>query len=163
MSKIITTKAALVFLIIASVTALIFAYISQFGFDLQPCILCLYQRKPFFAIIALASLAIVFFKTEKQQKIALFLCAIFLLINVGIASYHVGVEKKIFRGPSTCSSQNLDGIDDLKKLEAAIFATKAIRCDEPSFVFLTLSMAAWNVVYCISLLITTLTLFRRKN
>lgn len=157
----ITRKHLLILLVFYSSTALIFAYISQFGFDYQPCILCLYQRKPFFAIIALASLTLIFFKSEQSQKITFFLCIFFLLINAGIATYHVGVEKKVFKGPTTCSSENLNDFENLEDLRIALTKTKAIRCDEPSFVFLGLSMAAWNLTYCLFLIGISLFLDRK--
>jgi disulfide bond formation protein DsbB len=159
----ITTKALLVLLLLYSSIALIAAYISQFGFDYQPCILCFYQRKPFFAVIALAAIALTFFKSEKSQKIAFFFCIFFLLINFGIASYHVGVEQKIFQGPTTCSSENLEGLDNLEDLKNALLHTKAVRCDTPSFVLLGLSMAAWNALYCLGLVVISLLLFNCKG
>ena len=144
----ITLRAQLIFLLLASLAALIFAYAAQFLFDYQPCILCLYQRKPFFAIVATTLLALIFFRKESRQKIALLLCIIFLLINSSIAIYHVGVEQKIFKGPSSCSSESLNDLENLDDLRNALIKTKAVRCDEPSFFFLGLSMAAWNVIYC---------------
>lgn len=145
-------KIILLLLLISSIAALCGAYISQYVFNMQPCILCFYQRKPFFAIIILTSLALIFFKSEKFKKISIYLSALLLLINVGIASYHVGVENKVFRGPTTCSaSQNLNEITDLEELKIAINNTKAIRCDEPAFIFLGISMAGWNVIYSLGL------------
>lgn len=154
---------SLILLLTSSIFALTFAYISQFGFDLQPCILCLYQRKPFFAIIALTTIAIVFFKSEKFKKIAFFFCIFFLLINVGIATYHVGVEQKIFQGPTTCSSENLNDLGNLDELRDALMKTKAIRCDVPSFVFLGLSMAAWNVFFCLGLILISIRLKKLRG
>ena len=160
MPKKLTEKNLLIFLFLAAATALISAYIAQYILDYQPCILCLHQRKPFFAIIALTLLSLVFFKSKKAQKFSLFLCILFLGINVALAFYHVGVEQKIFRGPSTCQSTNLDKIESLEELKIALMGTKAVRCDEPSFIFLGLSMAAWNLLYCLSLL-TLLSLLLR--
>lgn len=138
----------------ASIFALTFAYISQYVFDHQPCILCLYQRKPFFAIIACAILGLFLLKKQKSQKILLILSVGFLFINCALSFYHVGVEQKIFPGPSTCSSStDFNAIDNIAELEAALAATKAIRCDEPTFVLFTLSMAAWNLLYCLSLML----------
>ncbi len=156
-----TSKHLLLLLSFYALFALIFAYVSQFVFDHQPCILCLYQRVPFFAVVVVTALSILFLKKERLKKIALFLCLAMLLINVGMASYHVGVEKKIFKGPVTCS-RGLEKITDLDELRAAIMKTKAIRCDRPSFVFLGLSMAAWNVVYCLFLVGLTLVILPKN-
>jgi disulfide bond formation protein DsbB len=149
------------FLLFFSVAALIGAYTAQYVFDFQPCILCLYQRIPFAAIIVICSATLIF-KNIKIHNLAIFFCALLLLINAGIASYQVGVEKKIFKGPDTCSAKNLEDIANLEELKAAIFKTKAVRCDEPEFFFLTLSMASWNAIYCSSLLILILLLRRRR-
>jgi len=152
MLKKITNKNLLILLLVASLLALTFVYISQYFFDLQPCLLCFYQRKPFLAIVAVASLTLTYFKSEKSKQIALYLCTVLLMVNVALAFYHSGVEKKIFRGPKTCSSEKLSGIANLEELKEALMETKSIRCDEPNFVFLKLSMANWNLLYCLTLL-----------
>lgn len=159
----LSEKHLLIFLLIASIFALTFAYISQYVFDYQPCILCLYQRKPFFAIIAFTSLALLFSKPKYLKKIIFFLCLTLLAANGAIATYHVGVEKKIFRGPTTCSSADLNKYDNVKDLELAMSQTKAIRCDEPSFFLLGLSMAAWNLIFCFGLFLFSIFLYRKKS
>ena len=151
----------LFFLLFAAIFALACAYISQFIFGHQPCILCLYQRQPFFGIIALTFLALTFFRSEKFQKIAFFLCLILLLINSAIAFYHVGVEQKIFKTFTTCSSPNLENVQTIEELEKILIATKSIRCDQPSFVFLGFSMAAWNFFYCLFLFLSGLLVFNQ--
>jgi len=148
------TKNPLVVLLCAAIFALGFAYISQYFFDYQPCILCYHQRKPFFAIIPICLFGLFVLKSKNSQKYLTAFCALLLLINTAIAFYHSGVENKIFAGPSTCSSvSNLNQITDLNELAQALENTKAIRCDEPQFIFLKLSMAEWNVLYCLILLI----------
>lgn len=145
---------SLLLLLGASIFALTFAYISQFVFDHQPCILCLYQRKPFFVIIVCAIIGLIFLKTQKAQKTLLIISIGCLLINCALSFYHVGVEQKVFPGPSTCSSaKDFNAIDNIEDLEAALAATKAIRCDEPTFFLLKLSMAAWNFIFCFSLIL----------
>ena len=140
----------------SSFVALIAAYISQYIFGFEPCVLCYHQRKPFFIIIAIALFFLLIKKLKKYQKIGAILCALTFFINAGIAFYHSGVEIKIFAGPDSCSSSNFDNIDNIEQLREALFKTKAIRCDEPQFYFLNLTMANWNFIYCIFLLIILL-------
>jgi disulfide bond formation protein DsbB len=146
----ITCKKQLIFLSLAAIIALVAAYISQYFFGLNPCPLCLYQRIPFAIIILLCLSALVF---PKSQKIILILCAMALLANCVIAFYHVGVEQKIFKGLSSCSGSELNEIDNLADLENAILNIDAVKCDKPQFIFLKLSMAAWNFLYCLALLL----------
>jgi disulfide bond formation protein DsbB len=155
------SKKILTLLFFTSVIALVSAYIAQFVFDYQPCILCLYQRAPFFLIAAISAL-VLFFKNKKLRGAVIFCCMILLLINSAIAAYQVGVEKKIFKGPATCSSKNLESITDLKELKIALMRTRAVRCDEPEFFFLTLSMATWNMLYCGFLFFLT-AFYRRRR
>jgi disulfide bond formation protein DsbB len=147
----------------ASFVALISAYISQYIFGFEPCILCYHQRKPFFIIIIISLFFLLIKKLKNYQKIGAILCALAFLINAGIAFYHSGVEIKIFAGPDSCSSKNFDNIDDVEQLRIAMLATKAIRCDEPQFYFLNLTMANWNLIYCIGLFLFLIFLPRVKS
>lgn len=144
------------FLLTASFFALSLAYISQYVFGFEPCILCIYQRIPFFTIFFL-SIIILFLKQKKIiYKIYLLISLLTLLANILLAFYHSGVEQKFFIGPSNCSSNNLNEVENLEELEKIILKTKAVRCDEPQFYFLKLSMANWNLVYCLMIFIVLL-------
>ena len=158
----IEAKHLLGLLFFYSALALIFAYVAQYLFGHQPCILCLYQRLPFFAILFIAAIFLVRLKKEKMQKMAVIICILLLFGNATLAGYHFGVEQKIFAGPSTCSdTSNLDEIEDVEQLKLAMMKTKAVKCDTPSFVFLNLSMAAWNLFYCLFLAFATITLLMK--
>jgi len=147
----------------SSLIALISAYISQYIFGFEPCILCYHQRKPFFTIIIISLIFLAIKKLKKYQKISAILCALAFLINAGIAFYHSGVELKIFAGPDSCSSSNFDNINDVEQLRLAMLATKAIRCDEPQFYFLNLTMANWNFIYCLGLGLALFLIFLSRN
>lgn len=136
----------------ASILALALAYISQYFFGIEPCNLCFYQRKPFFAIIATTAMTLTYFKSEKSKRIALYLSTILLVINFSIALYHSGVEKKIFTLPTSCTSESLNNVSNLEELKEVLLETKAVRCDEPTFFVLDLTMANWNAIYCLMLI-----------
>lgn len=152
-------KYVLVFLILASVAALSGAYIAQYYFGMEPCQLCYWQRKPFFVIIVLAILFLTIPYLKKHQRLGINLLIILLLINAGIAFYHSGVERKYFEGLTSCSSVSMapTNIVDLEKM---LMATKAIPCDQPQFIFLDLSMAEWNLVYCLVIVFLTCIILR---
>jgi disulfide bond formation protein DsbB len=160
----IETKHLLNLLGFYSLVALIAAYVAQYIFGHQPCVLCYYQRLPFFVVVVISLASLLFFKKKKSQKLALIFCIILLLGNAVLAAYHVGVEQKIFAGPSTCADiSDLDQIENVEDLAAAISKTKAVKCDTPSFVFLSLSMAAWNVIYCLFLSLPAIFLLRKSK
>ncbi|NDF12244.1 MAG: disulfide bond formation protein B [Proteobacteria bacterium] len=132
------------FFLLVGVTALGGAFISQYGFDLKPCVLCIYQRYPFGIVIALAAL-LYGFRDKKVRDGIITLAIITLLVGGGIAVFHVGVEQKWWEGTTHCGSDlNSDSIEALR---AKIMGAATVRCDEPQFVFLGLSMAGYNVLY----------------
>ncbi len=150
-----------VFLLISSLFALAFAYVSQYGFGLKPCVLCLYQRVPYMmiAVLSLFALAI---RQEKYRNIIYGIIVAVLLTGVAIAFYHVGVEYTWFAGPDTCSGGGA-APKTLEEMRASLLGTKAVRCDQPQFVFLGLSMAGWNIVWSLFMAAGTLLLWWRKK
>ncbi len=143
-------KTIITILFTAATLALLGAYASQYFFNFKPCILCLYQRIPFFIIAFLCVFG--WFLHEKWQKIVVFLCFLAIFANLGLALYHVGVEQKIFKITQKCVAieQNFATVEELQQHLAK---QELARCDDPQFVFAKLSMAAWNAVFCLILMI----------
>lgn len=72
------------------------------------------------------------------------------LVNAGIAFFHTGVEQHWWAGLETCSGGGSEP-QTLEELRQQLFTAPAARCDTPAFVFMGLSMAGWNVLYCLGL------------
>ncbi len=151
MDKLFAPNTAPMLLALASITALAAAFISQYGFDLQPCVLCIYQRWPYAIVIALCLLVVVPGLRQRTPWL-LALCALALAVNAGIAAYHVGVEQHWWAGSEACvgaggTPQTLDA------LRAQIMNTPVIRCDEVAFSLFGVSMAGYNVLFSLALAI----------
>lgn len=132
-------------LVAASTAALAFAYISQYGFGLEPCILCLYQRKPYFAAIALGLLAAgVSGKCKKTTIVLLLLCCAAFLTGMGIAGFHVGVEQGWWPGTAACGGATLPENATLAELRNYLLNRKIVRCDIPAFSLFGISMTGYN-------------------
>ena len=113
------------------------ALISQYGFGLYPCEMCMWQRYPHYAAIGLALIAS--FVQPKRLWIAL--AAIAILVSGAIGGYHAGVEQGWWEGLTSCASVvSADGGDALE----AILNAPVIRCDEIPWSFLGISLAGWN-------------------
>lgn len=130
------------FLLLISIVPLISVYIAQFGFALEPCILCIYQRIPYFIIIGLNIIPFVF-KQRWLRKTIIILTMLALLIEASIALYHVGVEKGVF----TMDCQSTIDANNLEDLRQMLLKKPTVPCDKPQFVFLNISMAGWNFLY----------------
>ncbi len=117
---------------LGSVGLMIGVVIFQYGMDMRPCQLCIYQRWPHVIAIALGAYAI------WARKMWLFpILGVVILIGAGIAFYHSGVEQHWWAGLQSCSGGGASSFDEL-------MGTAPARCDEIPWSFLGLSMATWN-------------------
>lgn len=135
------------FIAAAAVSALAAALISQFGFDLQPCVLCIWQRWPYVAAIVLALAAVVLRRNATVSIALTALAVLAVLVSGGIGAFHVGVEQGWWDGTSGCGSTS--STDDLAALRAQIMNAPIVRCDEVAFSLFGISMAGWNVLFAL--------------
>lgn len=128
---------------LAATVTLSGALISQYGFSLYPCELCLLQRYPYAAIMVVAMVSALLLKSSKYQLYAVIFCILLFALDASIAFYHTGVELDIFAGPDACSS-SADGEQTLEEMRAAIMDAPLVSCKQAMAYFMGLSMAAWN-------------------
>ena len=115
------------------------ALVSQYGFGLYPCEMCMWQRYPHFAAIGLALLA----SFAEPKRFWTMLAALAILVSGGIGAFHAGVEQGWWEGVTGCATTV--STSDGDALEAILNAP-LVRCDEIPWSFLGLSLAAWNFV-----------------
>ena len=144
-----------VFLVLISIAALGVAYISQYGFGLEPCILCLYQRIPYFVAIILGILS--FAVKGRLRLLFVFLIGLTYVAGMGIAFFHAGVEQGIFTLEQGCGDSEA-AADSLEAMRQQLLGKAHVPCDKPQFVFLGLSMAAWNFFFSMLIAFYTLIL-----
>ena len=135
--------AAISFLLLAT------ALISQYGFGLHPCDLCIYQRIPYAIILVIALTGVLLVRSWRARYAIGVACALLFLLDAGIAGYHTGVETGLFKGPSACSSDGKTG-QTLEEMRAAIMNAPLVTCAQAMVYVLGLSMAAWNMIAAIA-------------
>lgn len=145
---------------LASALALGGAYVAEYGFGLRPCVLCLYQRIPYATAMALSLTALLIWRKRNVLLPLLALCGLAFSIGGFIAVYHVGVEQKLWRGTEHCGDSGAPP-SSIEELREQILKAPVVRCDEPAFVFLGLSMAGWNLLYSLALMAGCYILYRR--
>jgi len=128
---------------LASAVTLSAALISQYGFLLHPCELCLMQRYPYAAVIIIGLLAAWRVKSQRAALFFVLLCVSLFALDASIAFYHTGVELDIFKGPDACSSAG-GGEMTLEEMRAEIMNAPLVSCKQAMAHFLGISMAAWN-------------------
>ena len=133
--------------LVASLAMLATAHAFETFGGLAPCALCLRAREVYWvaAGLALAGMLVTRMRAGARWRWVFdaALAAVFAF-GVGLAVYHSGVEWKWWPGPTACSggggSVSAGQMADL--LGGAKIAPPA--CDKAAWVFLGLSMAAWN-------------------
>ncbi|MDF2366306.1 disulfide bond formation protein B [Sneathiella sp.] len=138
------TKNALWGALLASIAALGTAFVAQYVFDLWPCVLCLYQRWPYAAVIAISLAGLALHKRVGTTPFLL-LCALGFAVTAAIAGYHVGVEQGWWEGTAECVGDTAKA-SSLQDLKAKIMSTPIVRCDEVAWSLFGISMAGYNVI-----------------
>lgn len=141
----IPMRVVLVLCALVSFLFLAVALVSQYGFGLHPCDLCIYQRIPYAIILILALFGVFLVKNRRVRYIIAVVCALLFLTDAGIAGYHAGVEAGIFKGPDSCSSDGGGG-QTIEEIRAAIMNAPLVTCSQAMAYFMGLSMAAWNMI-----------------
>lgn len=136
-------------LALGSAALLATAYFFQYVLHILPCELCYWQRKPHFILIGLGLVTALVSKPGPRRAL-LWLMALVALANAGIAGFHVGVENKWWEGLPTCSAPTAvtSTIEEARNL---IFNSTVVRCDEPGWIFLGISMAGWNGIVSLAM------------
>ncbi len=144
--------------LVVSLGALAAAYGSQYWGGLAPCVLCLYQRAAYGAVIllALAALGCAWGDREKAARFFTGLCALGFLTGAGIAFYHVGVEQHWWTGSEACVGAAAGSARTIEELRAQLMAAPIVRCDQVAWSLFGISMAGYNGVISLALAAATL-------
>ena len=134
-----------------SVFSLAAALTAQFVFDLEPCVLCLYQRMPFLlaAVLALVGLAL----RGRAVRAMVALCGLVFAVNAVIAFYHVGVEQQWWvSAVEGCAvpSGFLEGDGAPASFLDELMKAPAVPCTQVAWVdpVFGMSMAFYNILLC---------------
>ena len=140
----------IVIVLITSVIAISIALIAEYFFEILPCKMCLYQRYPYYFIIIFS---LVYFFTKKTPLAWYYWIINFsFIIGLFISLWHVGIEQKILPGLSGCSNI-IEKTSSLKNLKEQIINQSIINCNEITWSFIGISMATYNSLLLILLLL----------
>jgi disulfide bond formation protein DsbB len=140
--------AAAIAVALGGMATILGAWYFEYVLHYQPCSLCLEQRMPYYAAIPLAVLAAVTALAEAPRRaitVSLGLIAVIMLFGALLATYHAGIEWKLWAGPQECTGAvgNLGAAGNLLE---RVEGMHVVRCDQAAWRFLGLSLAGWNVV-----------------
>jgi disulfide bond formation protein DsbB len=131
-------------ILVASAGALATAYIAEYLFRLEPCVLCLYQRVPYWATLGLGLLALAL-PAGASRSLAVALAALAFLAGAGIAAYHVGVERHWWTSAVACGGA-LPAEMTVEQLRAQLAKPPPKPCDAVDWSLFGISMSGYNAV-----------------
>ena len=139
------SRSLLIFLAAAGSAALLAgAFAFQYIGGLAPCHLCLLQRYPHGAAVAIGALALLIPGTLLGRMLP-WAGAAAALTTAAYGAYHSGVERHWWAGPDTCTSGPIGQLS-AKDLLAQIQAAPVVQCDQVAWEMFGLSMASWNML-----------------
>ena len=148
LARVLEPARASLLLALASAAILLAALALQYLGGLPPCPLCIWQRWPYVALVALGLLG-----WRWRPRALLGVATLVLLGSAGLAAYHVGIEQGWWALPGGCvAGGSAESVEELKRL----LAEAPPACDQVGFTFLGLTLAGWNLVA--SLLLAAFTL-----
>ena len=132
----------------ASLGALAVALTAQYGFGLEPCVLCTYQRIPYWAVAGMALVALLMPESDRGG-VAMMIAVVFAL-GAALAFYHFGVEQKWWAAATACAAQG--GMPtSFDAFRAQPLAPIAKPCDAVDWTVFGLSITLYNSAMSLSL------------
>ncbi|KZL17050.1 Disulfide bond formation protein B [Pseudovibrio axinellae] len=153
----LTSGAALVTL--GSLTAISMAWGFEIFGGFKPCPLCLLQRNPYYAGVALGLLALGFAQTEKLRWVAvlaMLAAAGGFLYGGGVGFYQAGAEWELWLGPNDCAAGGSMELGSAANMLQSLATTKVVSCSVAQFRLFGLSFAGLNVIYSTAMVFVTL-------
>lgn len=123
---------------------------------LAPCPLCLDQREVHWVALAVTlvgAMAYIVLGGRSLQMGAIGAASGVFAWSAGLATYHAGVEWKLWQGPKTCemTSDSPDIIQDAGDILGSLDQMKGVPCDEAAWRLFGISMAGYNALISLAL------------
>jgi len=152
------TKNIFKFLILLQILILSFVYYIEYAMDIYACKLCKYQRLPFFLNIVCLFLLII---DKKRFYYFLHILCISIVINIGIAFYHLGIERKFFSENQACVIK--ENAKNEAELLNQLINKQNSGCAEVKFKLFKLSLSELNFLTNIVFLLICVQIIRYEK
>ena len=140
-------------IVAASAAAVAAAFLAETVAGLEPGPLCIYQRYPYAATVALGALVAV--APGRWQALFAGLAGAAFAAGAAIAFYHVGVQAGWFEGSAACLG-GAPGAETVEALREQLLGTPpGPRCDEVAWSLFGVSMPGYNLIYSAALAIAS--------
>ena len=149
----LNSKISFLLITITSFIALAAAFIAEGFLELEPCILCIYQRYPFALGLFLGLVGLALRKRICAVRAILAVTSINFFLNSALAFYHTGVEQHWWKSAVEGCAVPLFEDNSNKSILENIMSAPLGNCSEIPWQdpILGLSMANYNIALCLFL------------
>jgi disulfide bond formation protein DsbB len=133
---------------LGSAGLLLVAFGFQYLGGLAPCAMCLWQRWPHAAAVAIGAVGL-----AVPHAVVALLGGLSMAVNAGIALLHTGVERGWWTLDLSCTGGDADlGAMSAEDLLNPDIGSGIVMCDQVPWELLGLSMASWNGIASLALI-----------
>jgi len=132
------------FLAVTSLGILAAAFVMQYVFGIEPCVLCTYQRVPYALTTGFALFGAAMPLAPVRRRTVVLICAVIFAAGAALAAYHLGVEQAWWPGSEACTGET--AALTLSDMEKALSTKPTVRCDAVPWTLFGLSLTAYNLI-----------------
>jgi disulfide bond formation protein DsbB len=121
------------------------AWYSELVLHFVPCMLCLWQRIPYYLAAPAAFVALTGLGGARVGQVALLVLVAIFITSTGLGLWHAGVEWKLFPAPD-CGGRLGGAAPSLDDFRRSLSTARVVLCDEAPMRVLGLSFAGWNAI-----------------
>ena len=147
-------------LIALSTLSLSYAFFVEYALGFDPCILCLYQRIPYYLLIIIGISGAVF----KHHKYYLYLALLVFFGATILAGYHTAIENGLLDPSDRCNPGfNIPDGASADEIRAMLYDAPIATCTEAAFKIFGISMTEWNLILNFCLFVSTIFLIKKNK
>ncbi|RXF73753.1 disulfide bond formation protein B [Hansschlegelia zhihuaiae] len=139
------------------------ALVFEHGFGYLPCMLCLWQRWPYYlgAPLALVAALLAWSGHDGAARLLLVIVGLMFLGGAGLGAYHAGVEWGFWPGPTSCAGANAAPTSAGGLLDQ-MRTTRIVPCDAAAWRLFGISLAGYNALIAAGLTAVAFAAVRRR-
>lgn len=130
---------------LVSLAAIGFALVLQFGFGVEPCVLCTYQRIPYVVAVGFGLFGAAMPLAPPRRRLIVAICGFLFAVGAAIAVYHLGVEQGWWAGSASCTGELRTQAMTLSDMQSALSTKPKARCDAVPWTMFGFSLTTWNL------------------
>lgn len=147
-------------LIALSSFCLSYAFFVEYVLGFDPCVLCLYQRIPYYLLIITGISGIVF----KNHKYHLYMALMIFWGATILSGYHTAIENGLLDPTETCNPGfNIPEGASADEVRAMLYDAPIASCTKAAFKIFGISMTEWNLMLNFCLFVATILVIRQSK